>query len=211
MTDSQQPQSEVLGSQEGFFVLPEYDKAFVKFTDGAVHALANARDEVLAQMPRVRQRRTYKPRNSMAESAVHESPMMPASMLFELSLEAVRQCDADAVAEALSSAADQYLAAVMPQIFAALSALTSATGNTLDAGGQGLTADHILQMCDQVAIAFEDDGTPHLPGLVMHPDTQLPDWTEEHAKRLGEIIERKWQQFLAERRSRQLPRNPLGN
>jgi hypothetical protein len=204
----EQPQAAV---RKSLFVLPEYDDAFVRFTDGAVHALANARDEVLAQMPRVRQRRTYRPRNSIAESTVHESPTMPASMLFELSLEAIRQCDADAVAEALSSVADQYLAAVMPQIFATLGSLTSATGNTLDTGGQGLTAEHILQMCEQVAIVFDDDGTPHLPALVMHPDDQRPDWTEEHAKRLREIIERKWQQFLAERRSRQLPRNPLGN
>jgi hypothetical protein len=55
-------------------------------------------------------------------------------------------------------------------MFSSLNEAVESVGNTLNAGGQPLTPEHILQMLEKMFIPFNDDGTPSMLSLVVHPD-----------------------------------------
>ena len=193
-----------------FFELPEYDAAFREFVRTAMYGLAATKDPILDQMPRSQVHRVYRPRNSIGGGGTIETPMMPFRNTFGFNPQAVVECDIDDIISSIDALAEAYAAAIVPQIFGGISAVTSALGNTIDAGGEPFTWDMALDLMDRMAIAFDDNDEPVVPTLHIGPDRQLPEMTEAQQVRMGEILERKRVAYLAGRRHRKLPRNPLG-
>lgn len=192
------------------FELPEYDAAFRTFLSEAMNGLAATKDPILAQVPRVKTRRMYRGQNSVGEADKVETPVMATQNTFGLSHEVVVNCDIEGVVAEFDAAAERYVAAVMPQVFANLSLVTTAFGNTRDAGGRPFTWDMYLDMLDGMEVAFDGDDNPIVPTVVVGLGFQAPDMTAEQQSRLGAILDAKRAARLAGRRSRQLPRNPLG-
>jgi hypothetical protein len=201
---------------EAPFEVPEYQRAFQEFVRGAMDGLAVAKDPVLARMrQRGRPTRSYLGRNTVppgGEEAegLHESAPMAISYGISMTAAEIISTDSAVLGEKLDSWADQYLASLMPQIFAAMGQATDAFGNSLDGGGQPLSWSLFGDLLERIEIDFDDDGTPRMPTMVTSPGFKgLPMPTEEEERRLNDIIEQKRTKFLAQRRHRELPEHPL--
>jgi hypothetical protein len=95
----------------------------------------------------------------------------------------------------------------MPRIFEHISEICDATGNVLKRPDQSIW-DSILEMLATIEIAFDEDGNPSLPSVVMHPDmaAKIGDPPEGFEEKSREIIARRRDEWLARRRTRRLPR-----
>ncbi len=213
MTDKASDKAtEATGVPDGvaLFELPEYDEAFRTFLSKAMNGLAAAKDPMLARVPRVKTRRMYRGQNSIGAADKVETPLMSTRNTFGFSHEVVVDCDIEGVGGELDAAAERYVAAVMPQVFANLSLITTAFGNTHDVGWKPFTWDMFLDILDGMEVAFDRDDNPIVPTLVVGLGFQAPKMTPEQQSRMGAILDAKRATHLAGRRSRQLPRNPLG-
>jgi hypothetical protein len=195
---------------DSLFSLPEYDHAFLAFINDSVQALAAAKDPVLATLPRARPGRMYHPRNTVAgeEEPLDSQPVTVRSVL-ELNIADIESCDDQALIGALDRQAEEYVASIMPQLFAALGRASEAVGTSIDAGGQPLSAEVVAEALELMEIDFDDDGTPRLPSIAVGEGAELPEDTPEGRRIIDDVIARKREQFLAQRRHRQLPRHSL--
>jgi hypothetical protein len=190
------------------FEVPEYQRAFLTFTRNALRGLSSAKDPILGRMRRQQPTRSYLGRNSMPQRQVHEGVPMPVQSEFILTAAEILDADARVLGRKLNDLTDSYLASLMPQIFEAIGAATVAAGTHLDAGGKPLSADLFIEMIEKMEVQFDDEGRPQLQ-MVIGPDTTIPTPSNEDQRRIDEVFERKHQEFIAKRRSRKLPPNPL--
>ena len=73
------------------------------------------------------------------------------------------------------------------------------TGNEVSANGKPLSPKLILDALEKTEITFNEDGTPNMPSLVLHPSLlekikpKLPEWgrDKDFIKRKKEIMEAK--------------------
>jgi hypothetical protein len=198
---------EISSTGDPFFSLPEYGSAYRAFVDDTVHFLAAAMDEMLGGMPRPKMRRGYKGRNSFAAGETVETILIPFRSSFRFSKQTVTNCDVSEFAAGLYSIAEDYVAAIMPQVFGGFSALSEATGNIVDAGGKPLTFDLVLDAIETMDLLFDDDDNPILPNLVVNPQTRVPEMSDDEKARLEGILERKRDAYIAGKRHRTLPRD----
>jgi len=147
-------------------------------------------------------------RNSMPEGEVHEAAPMPVKSEFSLTATEMLDGDPTLLAGKLVDLAEGYLASLMPQVFAAIAAATEAAGTTINAGGQPFSADLFIGMLEKLELEFDDAGQINLD-IVTGPGMSVPTYSEDDQRRIGEVIERKRQEFVAKRRRRQLPQHPL--
>ncbi|MFP4402386.1 MAG: SNARE domain-containing protein [Candidatus Nanoarchaeia archaeon] len=71
------------------------------------------------------------------------------------------------------------------------------TGNKINANGKPLSHEFILDTIEKMEISFNDDGTPNMPSLILHPDQlkkiqdKIPEWekNKDYIKRKKEIME----------------------
>jgi hypothetical protein len=193
-----------------FFSLPEYERPFNNFVSSAIRALSLSKDPLYAQMGKRRGSHIPYPRTriSLQSGQVLDSPGVSVKMTFEFNADELVRGVMDSVHVAIDSAAEQNISQVMPYVFAQLSNVTEAVGNSVDAGGQPFSWDLVNDMLARMDIAFDHDGNPSIPQLAMHPETAagIPPITEAQLQERDRIIERKRQQFLARRRTRRLPR-----
>lgn len=96
------------------------------------------------------------------------------------------------------------------QFFKNMSEITDITGMTIDAKGQPLTFDMILDLIEKTEFGFDESGNPQYPTLVIPPVLferlrQLTP-TPEQEKRRERIIEEKRAKFNASKRTRRLSR-----
>ena len=200
---------EVIERQAPPFELPEYQRAFLKFTREAIDGLSRAKDPVLGRMRKGRPERNYVGRNSMPQGQVHEAVPMPVRSEFSLTASEILEGNPTVLGGKLDEMAEGYVASLMPQVFEAIGAATEAAGTNVNAGGKPFSADLFIELLEKMEVDFDDSGQIQLQ-IVIGPDTKIPTPSEEDQRRIDEVIERKRQEFLAKRRSRQLPRHPLG-
>lgn len=191
------------------FELPEYQRAFLKFTREAIQGLSSAKDPLLGRMRKRPPERSYVGRNSMPQGQVHEGALMPVRSEFSLTASEILRGDPNVLGGKLEEMAEGYVASLMPQVFGAIGAASEAAGTNVRAGGQPFSADLFIEMLEKMQVEFDDTGQIQLQ-LVIGPDTTIPIPSAEDQRRIDEVIERKRKEFLAKRRSRQLPRHPLG-
>lgn len=192
------------------FELPEYQEAYLGCFRSVVDMYAMAKDPMLRGMNKSRPSRSYLGRNSLPGGNEIVGPTMAVRSEFSMTAAEVLAGDAACLLAKLDKLAENYLASFMPQVFAAISEVTDAVGNTVDAGGKPFSAALFLELLERMDVEFDETGTPRLQ-IIVHPDTKIPELTEDEQRRIDEALERKRQQFLARRRSRQLPRHPLGD
>jgi len=191
------------------FLLPEYAAAFSEFMQDGIQGLARAQDPILATMPRRRSKRSYQSRNSMPSGVVLDSAPIIARWQLHLVPANVAEGAASTLMSMLEGMAQNYVREVMPQIFASLATVSTAAGTQVDAAGRPFSAELLAEALEKMEIDFDDDGTPRIQ-LVVGTDMTIPENTEEGQRIIDAVIERKRQQFFAQRRHRQLPHHPLG-
>lgn len=108
-----------------------------------------------------------------------------------------------ALVEGLKKLADELSSQQSQMVFERLNQITAKTGNVVDAGGQAINPDLLLQMLEKIEIDFSEDGQPRLPTLVVTPKQgeklreKMPEWEkdEHYNRKFKELIERKRQEW----------------
>jgi hypothetical protein len=207
------------------FSQPEYETAFFKFLRARTRSLANSIDPIYSQINTRSPRFFYRGRNTIgqrsaedpgdgtsAEETLDAEPIA-AQSLVEFSRIAVIESDPEDLAGSIYELAYRHLESLMPQVYAALGRSADAVGNTVAGGGRPLSARLYLDVLRTIDIDFTDEGEARMPQMVRGQIGQgpidKPDMTDAELAEEEEIIDAKRQQFLAQRRSRQLPRHPL--
>jgi hypothetical protein len=191
------------------FELPEYQRAFLKFTREAIEGFSSAKDPMLGRMRKRRPERTYLGRNSLPQGQVHEATPMPVRSEFSLTAMEILEGNSNVLGRKLEELTEGYLASLMPQVFSAISAATEAAGTSLSAEGKPFSADMFIEMLERMEVEFDEAGQIQLQ-IVTGPDTVIPELSQDDERRVNEVIDRKREEFFAKRRSRKLSRHPLG-
>ena len=108
-----------------------------------------------------------------------------------------------ALVEGLKKLAEELSSQQSKMVFERLNQITAKTGNIVDAGGQAISPDLILQMLEKIEIDFNEDGQPQLPTLVLSPEyyerlkEKMPEWEkdEHYNRKFNELIQRKRQEW----------------
>lgn len=108
-----------------------------------------------------------------------------------------------ALVEGLKKLAEDLSSQQSKMVFERLDQITDRTGNVVDAEGQAINPDLILQSLEKIEIDFSEDGQPRLPTLVVSPEhyerlkEKMLEWEkdEHYKRRFDELIERKRQEW----------------
>jgi hypothetical protein len=114
----------------------------------------------------------------------------------------------ESLAASFDDASEAGLRKTMPKLFEYVERVCEASGNTINANGQPLSYDLIIQMLDTMDMSFDEDGNSNAM-LIVHPTMaekigNLPPPTEEQSKAWAKMIERKRQEYNKSRRGRRL-------
>jgi hypothetical protein len=188
------------------FALPDYDLACAFVVSRVTKDIARANDPVLSQIKVVPMKGTV---SSVVETRGEMAVDLPAEPLgFELGVKAedVRDGNFEALQVKLVEAADGYAEQLAKMLYGNLDKITTATGNTLDAGGRPLTFEMVYEVLDKMEWRLDENDELSTPSLVMRPETaaKLPPPTSDQLKMLEELKARKLEELLAKRRRRRL-------
>jgi hypothetical protein len=142
------------------------------------------------------------------EAALGVMRSVEIATTFDLKFDVILSTDVEAWSAMMYEAAQQALAATMPQVFEGMDDAISKGGTVVDAKGREFDWHIYLDALDKVELDFDGEGKPRLQTLVVHPDVaerikKLP-FTDEHTTRMDAIIARKKVEFDARRRVRKL-------
>jgi hypothetical protein len=195
------------------FGLPEY-AAFVDFISKVRDGLIAAMYPPLGKVRRVKTRTLFRGQNSIGAGEPLVHPVIATKTPIGLSQTSVHNTDIESLTSELVTFAERYGQSLVQQVVASINSVTTATGNVVNAEGP-LTIDTYLDALETVDLAFDLQGEPSIPSIVT-PDLQevelsaLGEFTPEQEMRKAQIIARKREEHIARRRSRRIPKNPLG-
>jgi hypothetical protein len=125
-----------------------------------------------------------------------------------LSWDSIRNGKIDEYTHFLVDISESQRKSLARHFFENISQITDATGRTVNAKGQPLTVDLILDLLEKVEFGFDDDGNPQYPTLVLPPSAierlKKLQFTPEQDKRWKQIIEENRARFNASKRTRRL-------
>ncbi len=188
------------------FALPDYDRACGEVVARVTKAIARASDPVLSQIKVVPMKGTVSSVVETRGDLALDVPAEPVGFNLGVNAEDVRRGNFEGLQVKLVEAADGYAEQLSKMLYGHLDKVTTATGNTFDAGGRPLTFEMVYEMLDKIEWTLDDDDELSTPSLVMHPDTaaKLPTVTPEQLKMVEELKARKLEELLAKRRRRRL-------
>ena len=164
-------------------------------------------DPLLGQLPRSTSIHHGPIRNVRGATPLDQSSM-EVEISAGLTTDAVRNTDIEEHTAFLAHLAEANISSIAPQFFKGLEEVTNATGNAVDAGGKPFSWDYYNDVIEKMPLEFADDGKPHLPTLVMHPNLfekiKEIEPTPEQLARRSRILERKRAEFNAQKRTRRL-------
>jgi len=191
------------------FELPEYHGAFGAFVRRATDSLIIEKDPVLKRLQTSPTPQVPIVRNTMESGQIVENHPILVEMPFTIILADAVSGQIDSLLLAIDDAAEVGIGTIMPRFFEYLGRICDATGNTVRTDGQPPNHDLILDMFDRMEFDFDEQGTPLMPTLVVHPTmaetlSKIPPPSEEQKQRFRTIMERKTREFNDRRRTRKL-------
>lgn len=184
----------------------EYESAALRFVTEVMNGFLNI-DPLFSGIERSITIHRGPIRNVPGDTPLDQS-MFQVTGEAELSWESVRNCKIDDYTLFLISMSESQRKSLARQFFRSLSEITDATGRTVKAKGQPLTADMILDLMERVEFGFDDDGNPQYPTLILPPAAierlKALKPTPEQDQRWKQIIEEKRAKFNASKRTRRL-------
>jgi hypothetical protein len=188
------------------FDLPDYDLACAHVISDVTKAIARAGDPVLSQIKVVPMTGTVSTVMEMRGEPALDLPAEPVGFEFGVKAEYVRDGNFEALQVQLVEAADEYVEQLAKMLYGSLDKITTATGNTFDAGGRPPTFEMVYEMLDKIEWTLDENDELSKPSLVMHPDmvSKLPQPTPEQEKMIEDLKARKLEELLAKRRCRRL-------
>jgi hypothetical protein len=188
------------------FALPDYNLACGQVVSRVTRNLARESDPVLSQIKVVPMKGTVSTVVETRDDLALDLPAEPIG--FELGVKAkdVRDGNFEALQMKLVDAAEEYATHLSKMLYGSLDKITTATGNTFDAGGHPLTFEMLYEMLDKIEWTLDENDALSTPTLVTNPDmaSKLPQPTPEQVKMIEELKARKLEELLAKRRRRRL-------
>jgi hypothetical protein len=192
------------------FPLAEYVRAEVAFVYDTIDMLSQSRGGVVGLVRRERTTRAGPTQFTTQEGLTVEMPSSEVAMQLSLAWTDVIAGNVDQLLVTLDAAAEQQHDQLTRYILDSLETVTHATGNQIDASGKS-HFEYMYEMFASLALTFEPDGSIS-PGYtwVMHPDMvekmrqKEAAMTESERAQLEALIERKRQEYFANRRTRRL-------
>jgi hypothetical protein len=116
------------------------------------------------------------------------------------------------VRERMDSIAQELARKMSKSFYATLDHITEQTGQVVDAGGRRFSKDIFLRGLRSVDLAFDSQGNPIMPALVMHPHMfgplrdEVATWEQdaEFSAQMDRIIEQKREKWIARESRRRL-------
>lgn len=190
------------------FALPEYHQGATLFMISAVRALMHCKDPVLRQIRNRAVEHVPTSQVTMPSGEVVKSAPIVNRMEFAIHMADAIQGKPESLAASLDEASEAGLRNTMPKLFEYVERVCEASGNTINANGQPLSYDLIIQMLDTMNMSFDEDGNSNAM-LIVHPTMaekigNLPPPTEEQSEAWAKMIERKRREYNESRRVRRL-------
>ena len=112
-----------------------------------------------------------------------------------LDMETVRSTDIDKFSEFLYELSQSTIRSLASEFVKGMNQVSNAVGNTINAGNQPFSYDHVLDLMEKMEIDFDDKGQPIGLALIVHPTLAQKianlDMTAEQEKRRELILARK--------------------
>jgi len=189
-------------------IIPEYESAAVRFFAEVMNGFLNI-DPLFAGIERSITLHRGPIRNVPGDTPLDQK-MFQASGEASLPWDSVRNCKIDDYTRFLVDLSESQRKSLARSFFKNISEITDFTGRTLNAKGQPLTMDMILELLEKVEFGFDDDGNPQYPTLVLPPAAVKKlkelNFTPEQEQRWKQIIEENRARFNASKRTRRLSR-----
>jgi hypothetical protein len=191
---------------EMLFGLNEYSSAASAHMFDAVKHLTRARSPLLAGIRSVPTEAIPVSRITDADGGELELVPTPVVITLGIDIVPVTTGDLGGVYAAFDAAAAQQQEAMEKMVIASMSAVTDLTGNKIDVAGRPWSWDHITDAMERLPPG--DDGEMGV-GLILHPDTwarwqQMPPPTPAQVARHAAMLERKREEWKAQKRERRL-------
>src|SRR5260221_14353 len=141
-----------------------------------------------------------------------EEPYEELSSMFTIDIKDVPDLTPNKIMAKLDEVANDTANQMSQKIFRDILQATERVGNTVDAKGNPLTKEHILEMLEKIETDFTTDGQWIPPSIIMHPDAwnaneaKFKEWEQdkEFTDRQTEIISRKREAWHAREALRKL-------
>lgn len=188
------------------FDIPEYESSALRFITDVLQGLMSV-DPFFSGIERDYTIHRGPIRNVPGDTPLDQS-MFTVSGESSLSWDSIRNGKIDDYTHFLVDISESQRKSLARHFFKNISEITDATGRTVNAKGQPLTVDLILDLLEKVEFGFDDDGNPQYPTLVLPPAAierlKKIKFTPEQEQRRTQIIEEKRARFNASKRTRRL-------
>jgi len=101
---------------------------------------------------------------------VDETDVRQISGDAELKVETILYGTVQEILETFLPAAESMASGQMQMLIDTLNQATEKTGNKVDGKGKPISFDLILETLEKIEIAFDRDGNPEMPTMMVHPD-----------------------------------------
>ena len=186
--------------------IPEYESAALRFLADVMHGFLNV-DPLFSGIGRSISVHKGPIRNVPGDTPLDQS-IFTVTGESDLSWDSVRNCKIDDYTRFLIDISESQRKSFARHFFKNMSEITDATGRSVNAKGQPLTVDLILDLLEKVEFEFDDDGNPQYPTFIMPPAAieRLKElkFTPEQEQRRKQIIEENRARFNASKRTRRL-------
>lgn len=190
------------------FALPEYQRQMGQFYHSVIRDVA-ASSPIVGQ---IRERSTQHrgpSRNAPQPSPVdHEPSTFQQEVSFHFDI--AREGRVEDFINLLISAGEEYVSQLEQSLVRVLHEVTEATGGVIDAQGEPLTFDHIIELIEKVELASDEDGGLSLPTILMNPETrkklESKAPTPDQITRLNDVLRMKLEENQRNKRTRRLGR-----
>ncbi len=186
--------------------IPEYESASFRFIVEVIQGFLGV-DPLFSGIERDYTTHRGPIRNVPGDTPLDQS-MFAVSGESSISWDSIRNGKIDEYTNFLVDISESQRKSLARHFFKNISEITDVTGSTVNAKGQPLTVDLILDLIEKVEFGFDDEGNPQYPTLVLPPATikKLKElkFTPEQEQRRKQIIEEKRARFNASTRTRRL-------
>ena len=180
----------------------EYSSAAMAFLSDAHEAVMHANSPLLGRVPHQRVEAVPRTKYALGDAGVHEESPLRGEAPVTVGLEAVRNCDLDALMALIGEIAFAMGEQLQAQLLGHIGRLSDASGMTVSGAGKDFF-DGWIEALERVDLSVDDDGQLVLPTIVANPD-DFRKPTEEQTKRLNEVLARKEAEAHARRPDRRL-------
>lgn len=202
----------VTGADKPRLTIPAYDLAAHSFMSSVMDGLIGV-VPILGQMP-VRITGHAGPTRNVPGDHPLDHPLTVFRETLLIHADVIRGTAVESFVASLTELAGKYEEKMGKTLVETIGGVAEAVGNVVDAREQPLSWDFLLDAFEKIDWSFDEEGHPLGQQILVNPETakllRALDITLKQQQRYHEIIQRKKEQWDAQKRTRRLPRSDQG-